>query len=133
MQNLSPQPYFGLSSNTTGVTSGYIKQFTSTKTSEQPNKYQLRYTCCLKLNFNYQSSSPSARSSTVQFRLQPSRHDRQGVPSMSLDESTPHRACTSLSLSTDLHMPIQLQSKDATQTLPAYPFHSQSAEVLMHN
>jgi hypothetical protein len=26
-------------------------------------------------------------------------------------------------------MPLQLQSKDATQTLPACPFHSQSAGV----
>jgi hypothetical protein len=100
MQNLSPQPYFGLSSNTTGVTGGHIKQFTSTKTSQQPNKYHLRYTCCLKLNFNHQSSSPSDRSSIVQFQFQPSRHDRQGVPSTlhiyvqggySLDESTPNR------------------------------------------
>lgn len=46
------------------------------------------------------------------------------------ESPSPHRACTSLILSTDLHMPLQLQSKDATQTLPACPFHSQSAELL---
>lgn len=39
---------------------------------------------------------------------------------------SPHRWCTSSILSTDLHMPLQLQSNDAAQGFPAWAFHSQS-------
>lgn len=43
--------------------------------------------------------------------------------------SSPHFSWTLLILSTDLQIPLQLQSNDATQTLPAWAFHSQSAEA----
>lgn len=39
---------------------------------------------------------------------------------------SPHRRWTSLILSADLQIPLQLQSKEATQMLPAWAFHSQS-------
>lgn len=39
---------------------------------------------------------------------------------------SPHRRWTSFILSTDLQTPLQVQSNDATQTLPAWAFHSQS-------
>lgn len=41
---------------------------------------------------------------------------------------SPQRWCTSSILSTDLHMPLQLQSNDAAQVLPASAFHSQSSK-----
>lgn len=41
---------------------------------------------------------------------------------------SPHRLWTSLILSADLQIPLQLQSNEATQMLPACAFHSQSAE-----
>lgn len=40
---------------------------------------------------------------------------------------SPHRLWTSFNLSTDLHIPLQVQSNEATQMLPAWAFHSQSA------
>lgn len=40
---------------------------------------------------------------------------------------SPHRWCTSSILSTDLQIPLQLQSNDAAHGFPAWPFHSQSA------
>lgn len=40
---------------------------------------------------------------------------------------SPHLACTCLILSTDLQIPLQLHSNDATHTLPACAFHSHSA------
>ena len=40
---------------------------------------------------------------------------------------SPHRRWTSLILSADLQMPLQLQSNEATQMFPAWAFHSQSA------
>ena len=42
---------------------------------------------------------------------------------------SPQRWWTSLIRSADLQMPLQLQSNDATHTLPACAFHSQSAQV----
>lgn len=39
---------------------------------------------------------------------------------------SPHRRWTSFILSADLQIPLQLQSNEATQTLPAWAFHSQS-------
>ena len=42
---------------------------------------------------------------------------------------SPQRWWTSLIRSADLQMPLQLQSNDATHTLPAWAFHSQSAQV----
>ena len=39
---------------------------------------------------------------------------------------SPHRRWTSFIRSTDLQMPLQLQSNEATHTLPAWAFHSQS-------
>ena len=39
---------------------------------------------------------------------------------------SPQRWWTSSILSTDLHIPLQLQSKDAAQGFPAWAFHSQS-------
>lgn len=42
---------------------------------------------------------------------------------------SPHLRWTSLIFSTDLQIPLQLQSKDATQTFPAWAFHSQSREA----
>lgn len=43
--------------------------------------------------------------------------------------SSPHRWWTSMILSTDLQIPLHFQSKEATQMLPAWAFHSQSAEM----
>ena len=43
---------------------------------------------------------------------------------------SPHRRWTSLILSADLQIPLQLQSNDATQTLPAWAFHSQSVVTI---
>jgi hypothetical protein len=43
---------------------------------------------------------------------------------------SPHRWCTSSILSTDLQMPLQLQSNDAAQGFPAWAFHSQSITAL---
>lgn len=40
---------------------------------------------------------------------------------------SPHRRWTSLILSADLQIPLQLQSNEAMQTFPAWAFHSQSA------
>lgn len=39
---------------------------------------------------------------------------------------SPQRWCTSSIISTDLQMPLQLQSNDAAQAFPAWAFHSQS-------
>lgn len=43
---------------------------------------------------------------------------------------SPHRRWTSLILSADLQIPLQVQSKEATQTLPAWAFHSQSVVTI---
>jgi hypothetical protein len=40
-----------------------------------------------------------------------------------------HRWFTSFILSTGLQMPVQFQSKEAAQGLPAWAFHSQSARL----
>lgn len=44
----------------------------------------------------------------------------------SASSPSPHFSWTNLIFSTDLHIPLQLQSKEATHTLPACAFHSQS-------
>lgn len=45
---------------------------------------------------------------------------------------SPHLRWTSLILSTDLQIPLHVQSKDATHTFPACAFHSQSGGVPQH-
>lgn len=46
---------------------------------------------------------------------------------------SPHRLWTILILSADLQIPLQLQSNEATHTLPAWAFHSQSGGVPQHS
>lgn len=46
---------------------------------------------------------------------------------------SPHFECTYLIFSTDLQIPLQLQSNDATHMLPACAFHSQSTQSWFTN
>lgn len=46
---------------------------------------------------------------------------------------SPHCSCTNFNFSTDLHIPLQLQSNEAIHTLPACAFQSQSANKQQKN
>lgn len=61
-------------------------------------------------------------SSTLYFLKQNQKRAFQRASSPS-----PHFSCTYFSFSTDLQIPLQLQSNEATHTLPASAFQSQSA------
>lgn len=54
--------------------------------------------------------------------------DPQNIALQTAPSPSPHLAWTSLILSTDLQIPLQVQSNDAMHTFPACAFHSQSGE-----